>query len=688
MLLRRLALAAVLLSLLMGAATAPAAERTHDITVADYISVHLITDCVASPDGKHVAFANLRWGDHDKSRYTELWVVSTQTKKSTRLTFDAVSHHSPHWSPDGTHLYFVTTRDRDADGPPYDGTSQVWVLATHPGEPFAVTRVKDGIQQYQLSDDDKTLYYTRDGKDADESWQAMRDKYPDIKFNYGGVTFTELWKLNLETWREERVVAPERVIIGFEVAPDEKRIALLTTPDARLFSREGWSRVDIYDVATGAMTTLPDELYRDKAPSPYGWLETVTWAPDSLALAFTVGFDGYPPMILTAEVGYGNQAPRVWQVQRPNEVHPAGHVEWQPNSRNLCFVGDDHARRRVYCVEDLHDGRQGGNRTLTPGDVVVHDFSFTRDGKQMAAVVSTTEHCRDVFWYATGDSAPQPTRLTHINPQMKTWKLPQIRHITWQAPDGTEVGGILELPPDYDESDGPLPLVLELHGGPTACTLHHFRYWIYGRTIFAARGWALLSPNYRGSTGYGDKFMTDLIGAECDIEVKDIMAGVDAVVERGIADPNRMGVMGWSNGGFLTNCMITSTQRFKAASSGAGGLTQYTQWGLQDTPGHVINYMQGLPWEREEAYAAASPGWRLDEVTTPTLIHTGERDARVVPQNSYMLFRGLREYGDVPVVLLTYPGAGHGLTIADHRVGKLEWDIAWFDHHVLGEENE
>ncbi|MCK4342471.1 MAG: S9 family peptidase [Phycisphaerae bacterium] len=665
---------------------AQTAERTHEITVDDYLSVHLITDCETSPDGRNVAFAELRWGDHDKPRTTDLWVVNTKTRRPVRLTFDPVSDYAPQWGPDGQHLYFMTKRDRGDERPPYDGSTQVWVIGTHPGEPLPITRVKDGINGYQLSKDGRTIYYTKEGEEAEREWEKLRGKYSEIKYGHGPVNYTEIWKLNLESWREEKVAAPERVITEFNVSDDESRIAMITTPDGRLITKEGQSRLDVFDVQTEQVTTLPDKLYREDAPTPFGWLDNLAWSSDGSALAVAVGYDGYPTEILVAEWTGGE--PSVRLLTRPDEVHVTGQLRWIPKTADLCFLAEDHARRRLHCVTNVKGGTQGAAHVLTPGDVVVHSYSYAADGKQIALVKSDTENCRDVYWYDGSNTSSKLTRLTRINLQMDTWILPRISHVTWISADGTEVGGILELPNAYTPDQGPLPMVVELHGGPTDCTKLHLRYWIYGRTILAAKGYALLSPNYRGSTGYGDKFMTDLIGHENDLDVQDILAGVDAMIERGVADPERLGVMGWSNGGFLTNCLIVTTPRFKAASSGAGTVDQLMQWSLEDTPGHVINYMRGLPWERTEAYLKASPAWQLDRVTTPTIIHVGEKDARVPAAHSRTLYRGLKDYGTVPTLLLVYPGAGHGLRISDNRKGKLEWDVAWFDRYLLGKTDE
>jgi len=661
---------------------AQSSEQTHNITVDDYLSVHLITDCATSPDGKKVAFVELRWGDHDKPRSTDLWVVDTQTPRPLRLTFDPVNDRSPQWAPDGRHLYFVTQRDRGDERPPYDGTNQVWVIGTHPAEPFPITRVKDGVSAYQLAKNGRALYYTKSGKEAPQEWEELRDKYSDITFGHGTVEYTELWKLNLETWRETRVLAPDEIIADFSVSNDESRIALITMPDDRLITREGESTVKVYDVATEKLTAIPDHLYREDAPSPFGWVENLAWSSDGEALAWTVSFDGYPAEILVA-----NPVDDGWttmQLKRPDEVHVTGQLRWVPGTKDLCFLAEHRALRRVYCITGVGNGSQGSSHIKTPGNVVVHGYSFSDNSRQLAVVRSDTKNSRDVYWIDANKRDAEWTRLTRINPQMNTWKLPQVSHVTWTSTDGTEIGGILELPPGYKPDDGPLPLVVEVHGGPTACTLLHLRYWIYGRTILAAKGYALLSPNYRGSTGYGDKLLTDLIGHENDRDVKDILSGVDALIERGIADPDRLGVMGWSNGGFLTNCLIVTTTRFKAASSGAGTIDQVMQWGLEDTPGHVINYMRGLPWERTEAYMKASPAYRLGQVTTPTIIHVGAKDARVPAAHSRTLYRALKDYTDVPTCLLVYPGAGHGLQISDHRKAKLEWDIAWLDRYLLG----
>ena len=308
------------------------------------------------------------------------------------------------------------------------------------------------------------------------------------------------------------------------------------------------------------------------------------------------------------------------------------------------------------------------------------EASATNPLFQFAAIIATPTQLPDIF---TQGSAGALKQLTTVNPQTESWKLPKLSVVSWKGAGGHPVEGILELPPDFKEGDK-VPLVVEIHGGPTTATYFKQQFWIYGRTLLPAHGYAVLCPNYRGSTGYGDKFTTDLIGRENDVEVEDILKGVDGLIERGIADPDKLAVTGWSNGGYLTNCIITKTNRFKAAISGAGIVDAIMEWGANDEPAYAMVFKQGLPWTNPEKYHRASSTYQLGNIKTPTLIHVGGNDDRCPPGHSKMLYRALKEYVKVPTELIVYPGEGHGLAKYKNRRAKLEWDLAWLDRHVMG----
>jgi dipeptidyl aminopeptidase/acylaminoacyl peptidase len=679
---RRACLAALAgLALAACAAAAPAAPtRNHDLTPEDTFSLTILENLAVSPDGTQAAYTENRWGDDDKGRTSDLWVVATAGGPARRLTFDGFGGGSVTWSPDGRWLYFMGRDRAGREAPPRDGSTQVWRLAPDGGTPVPVTRAKKGVDAFELSPDGRTLWYLVGRERTDDDWGELLGRYDDLHYGHGVTTLSELRRLDLETWRDDVAAPATRVVSEMALSPDGTRLAMITAPDNELIFKEGWSRVDVLDLASGAVTELTGQAWRDAHKSPYGWIDDLAWSADGRALAFAIAYDGYATDIWVAEERDGSWP--LQRISRPDPWHYDGGLAWRGGGRTLCWRGEALARVQVLATEGVTGGAQGRTVELTTGDLVVTAFAFDRKGASLVAAWETPLDANDL--YAVAGPAKH-RRLTRVNPQVDTWKLPQISHVSWTGADGKTCWGILELPPDWKPGDGPLPAIVEIHGGPTSSTRIGLRHWMYGRGLMPARGYALLSPNYRGSTGYGDTFLEELIGRENDIEVRDITAGVRWLVDQGYADPKRLGVMGWSNGGYLTNCLIAAEPAmFAAASSGAGVLDMVIQWGTEDTPGHVINFVRGLPWQQPEEYRKASPLYALDRVRTPTIIHVGGSDPRVPAAHSRALYRALRHYLDVPVQLVEYPGEPHGLTTRRNRMAKMEWDLAWFDRYLLG----
>jgi dipeptidyl aminopeptidase/acylaminoacyl peptidase len=668
---------------LAGLTRAEEPARGHDITVDDYFSLATIVDCALSPDGSHVAYTEGRWQKSTDDRKTELWVVPTGGGPARRLTFDRANDRSPRWAPDGKAVYVIANRKREAEKkPPYDGTAQVWKLGLDGAAPAPVTQVEGGIQSYDLTRDGTSLWFVTQGEHVGGPWKSLRTQFKDVDYGHGVRKVSQVWRLDLQSWRAQKVVDDKRFIHDMAVSPDGGRVALITAPDERVVSFEGQSRVDVYHADTKKMETVPDHVFRKDAPSPYGWLERLAWSADGKKLAFNVIFDGYPAQIIVAE--WQGSAATAARVELPNGLMVRGYgspLGWRGPSE-LCFLGEEKARVRLHGVGWDRGQRPGKAAPLTPGDVVVQAFDFGGAQGPAALVMNGPTTFEDVYL----QQADRATRLTDVNAQAAAWKLPKLSVVEWKSADGTPVQGVLELPPDAKPGQK-LPLVVAIHGGPTTADYYQLQFWIYGRVLLPARGYAVLCPNYRGSTGYGERFLTDLIGRENDLDVKDILAGVDALVERGVADPDRLGVMGWSNGGFLTNCVLTRTDRFKAASSGAGIVDTVMEWGANDEPAYAMVFKKGFPWNAAANYHKASPTYGLDKIRTPTLIHVGGSDERCPPGQSRMLYRALKEYVKVPTELLVYPGEPHGLAKYKSRRAKMEWDLAWFDHYILGKEN-
>ncbi len=672
----------------VGRLSAAPPERTHDIVPADYASVNTITEIALSPDGKQVAYCLATWDKKADNRKTDLWVVDTDGKgKPKQLTSDRANDSHPKWSADGKSIYVLAARGAKAK-------PQVWKVPLD-GKPEAVTDLKAGVVGYDYAPKADAVFYTIDATATDkDDFSALRAKFDKIEYGHGKRAVSELFSVKGEG-KPEKVLADNRYIREFAVTQDGKKIAMVSAIDDTVVKSEGESRVDVWE--GGKITTPPTDVYRAKAASPYAWLEGLAWNPDGTKFAFCAIFDAYPAEVIIGEVkGTEWRTRRLTRRANPDKGRPDGtsfHVrgygspiKWVDETR-LSLLTEHHGATGWMAIHiDRLDTRFSGR-----GGGVMYAFDFHTGGKDLVFLIDS----RGSFPALRRGFEPEDV-IVDPNPHVSTWKFPRVFHIDWKAPDGTSIGGPLELPHGYltpDEARAqklpvskPLPLVVAIHGGPTTASYNDQRFDPHnGRLYFAAKGYAVLCPNYRGSTGYGDKFLTDLVGNENDLDVKDIIAGIQHLIKEGIADPERIAVMGWSNGGYLTNCLITLKNppvKIKAASSGAGILDTVAEWGFNDEPAYPIMFKKGLPWEQPDIYKKTSPVYGIGNVTTPTLIHVGGNDDRCPPGHSRMLYRALKEYKNVPTQLCVYPGQPHGLGTLTFRTAKMEWDLAWFEKYM------
>ena len=659
------------------------AEPKESVSTDDYFSLSYVSSCSISPSGTYTAWTEGRWDKELDRRNYDIWISLTQGEgELLRLTFDEAQDGSLQWGEDDDWLYFSSSRGNKGGDLPRNGKKQIWRIKPDGTKLMAVTRLGSGVDDWMLSDDGDEVYYTiEDEIQIKDEWKSLREDHKDVEYGHGIVDYSELWALHLQTWKHELIWDEDLVIQFFAPSPSGEKIAIITTPDNRLITNEGWSTIGIYDVTKKETTLLDDTLWRAKAPSPYGWVESPDWSTDSSRLVFTVDFDGYPKEMFVAS--FGESKTKVQLVNRYEEVSIGSPPQWSPNSHDLLYIAERGTLRPLLKIAQVGGDKQGETTEVAASGFVCWSFSIANYPNFISIVVGSK-----IFPPVVAFSTTDPNFVSIIaNPNsfVKQWDLPIVKSVKWDAPDGTIIEGVLEYPYGYKLEQGPLPLYVNLHGGPTSAATAGLTFSMHGRGLLSTDGWAVLSPNYRGSTGYGDKFLTDLIGHENEIEVKDILAGVDAMIERGVANPEQLAVGGWSNGGYLTNCIIATTNRFKAASSGAGVFDQTMQWSIEDTPGHVVNYARGLPWEVPEELQRMSPLFEADKISTPTIIHIGAGDERVPAEQSKALYRALHDYLDVPTQLVVYPGTGHGLSKMSHRRAKIEWDRAWLKHWVFNE---
>lgn len=675
--------AVLVLLALTSAAAAQEPARTHAITLDDYFTLAGVSQLAVSPDGKKVAYAEARWDRADDARKSDLWVLDDlrQMSSGRRLTFDRANDRSPKWGDNGQAIYFLGNRKRAGETkPPYDGSTQVWRISPTGGDVTPITRVDGGVTHYDVAAGGAYLFYSVDKTHHDEDDFAKLRAKTKADYGHGVRKVSEVHRLNLRSWRTEKVVDETRYVREFSASEDGRRLGLITAFDDTVIKSEGESRVDVWTEG-GKVVTPPTAAYRAKASTPNAWLGDVEWSADGKRFAFCLIFDGHP-----AEVVVGSESAAGWDValleRQGWEVVGYGRALGTP----IQWIGNDEL-----LVQTEKAGRVAV-RAVSLTKTVRHALPANLPDNVLACV-PVDDDASTVVTISGGLSMPVVMKhggkggVTLLDPNRQTaaWKLPTVKHVTWKAADGTEVGGVLELPQDYKPGTK-LPLVVGIHGGPTTSTKDAVEFDPHnGRLYFAVNGYAVLFPNYRGSTGYGDAFVRGLIGHENEVEVNDIIAGVQHLVKEGIADGDRVGVMGWSNGGYLTNCLITRKElpfKLRAASSGAGIVDTVSEWGFNDEPAYAKVFKKGHPWESPELYKKTSPTYGLGNVTTPTLIHVGGNDVRCPPGHSRMLYRALKEYVNVPTELIEYPGEPHGLTKMTHRRAKMEWDLAWFEKYL------
>lgn len=671
---------------LTGLASAQPANRAHAVTPADYRTVNTVTELAISPDGEHVAYCLATWDEKADNRRTDLWVVPADGKgKPQQLTSDRANDRHPKWSQDGKTLYVLGNRKKNGQKePPFDGTTQVWKVSVEDGKSAAVTKVAGGVSGFDYAPKADAVFYTADAETVDQgAFAGLRERYSTLEYGHGKRKVSEVFRI-LAGEKAEKVIAENQYVREFTVTADGKRVAMITAPDDTVIRSEGDSRVEVWDAETRKVTTT-DQSWKKTAGSPWPWLESLAWNQDGSRLAYCTIFDGYPAEIIACEAREGE-----WPAQRMSrgnglfQLRGYGTpIRWLNDT--LYFITDQAGTNDIRTWSPVRQGFGVGNILCGPGAVIYgFDTVATEPGRAaMAAIRGDANGFAEVVARTS-----KRVTLTDLNPHTKGWAMPSVRHTTWKAPDGATVGGVLELPPGYKKGDKKLPLVVAIHGGPTTSSHADLEFDPHnGRLYFSANGYAVLCPNYRGSTGYGDRFVTDLIGRENDVEVKDILAGIRHLIDEGVVDPDRVGVMGWSNGGYLTNCLVSLKDppvKIKAASSGAGIVDTVAEWGFNDEPAYPRVFKTGLPWETPDVYKKTSPTYQLDNVKTPTLIHVGGGDERCPPGHSRMLYRALKEYVKVPTQLVVYPGEPHGLTKYSNRKAKMEWDLAWFDKYLMG----
>ena len=657
------------------------------ISIADMMSLKNVGGTQISPNGALVVYTVSKWehpnanpakgdtavGDKHEQR-SHLWLVPTDGSKPARqITFSERGESQPQWSPDGSMISFVSARGTASGDEQPRG--QIHVLRLEGGEAEKITDVKEGVSGYAWSPDGRRIGFLSVDS-LPKNTEAARKRRDDPQVYEGDLRLSHVWVVDVGTKKATELVhTSEFTVRGTPSwSPDSRRIAYVTSPTTLL--RDERRKGFIVDAAGGT----PDAIVTDADIQG-----TPQWSPDGRTLAMTTLRQTHPMVpdsmpfreILNSHlVLYDVAAKRSRDVSAGFDNSPGG-LAWSTDGAALFFTAGD----RVYSSVFRFDVASGKYTQLTQRQLV-RGLSFDKSGTRVSMSIDSPLSPAEV--YASDASFASPRKLTSTNPQLATIALGESEVVTWKSADGQEVEGVLLKPVGYRQGQR-YPLLVDIHGGPTGAHTAGFKAnWGSPGQYWAGQGWAVLYPNPRGSTGYGEKFMRGNIPDWGGGDYRDIMAGADAMVARGIADADRLAVTGWSYGGYMTSWVVTQTTRFKAAMEGAGLFDLVSMYGTTDIPGYIASFFKGVPTkETLEFYRQRSAMTFVDNVRTPLLILHGANDQRVPIGQPMQYYRALKDRGRI-VELVFYPREGHGLGEYYHQIDKIQREYDWIAKYTLG----
>jgi dipeptidyl aminopeptidase/acylaminoacyl peptidase len=618
-----------------------------------------------SPDGKRMVYTvNEAVTTPDKSEFvTQIWMANLDTKQNTQLTFGEKSSTNPKWSPDGNWIAFTSNRK--------DNKNNLYLLSMNGGEAEPLTDVKSGVSNFAWSPDGRSIGFTMTDPKTEEEEKNDKGKN-DFRWIDENIKFSRLYVLSIQKdangKREPRKLTTDNYNVdAFDWSSDSSRIAFGHTKSP-LANDWTTSDVSIIEVANAKVTPLANTAAAESDP---------LYSPDGNSIAILASDN--PPRWAQAGVI------QVFSASGGQPKNLIGSFDAQPSIAGWSADG-----KRIYFSEAKGTGTQiysldlAANRIeeIKATPAVFSAISLNRSGTTFGFVRQTSDTPADAFVATVSDFTP--VQITRVNADMKLPAVGRTEVITWKSKDGKQIEGLLTYPVGYQTGQR-VPLILNVHGGPTGVFQQTFvgGRGAYPLATFAARGYAILRPNPRGSSGYGTEFRRANIRDWGFGDYQDLMTGVDRVIEMGVADPDRLGVMGWSYGGYMTSWIVTQTQRFKAASAGAPVTNLMSFNGTADIPAFIPDYFGGQFWEALDLYQKHSPMFNIKSVTTPTMIQHGEADIRVPISQGYEFYNALKVKG-VPTRMIVLPRQPHGPNEPKMQLAVMKANLEWFDKYIGG----
>jgi dipeptidyl aminopeptidase/acylaminoacyl peptidase len=630
-------------------------------TIDELISLKRAASPAIAPDGQWVAYTVREANWDDNNYHTEIWLADAKTGATHQLTSNSKkSSSSPAWSPDGTKLAFATDRD---------DKRQIYVIDPRGGEARKITSAEEGVGSFAWSPDGKSFAFTA----SDPKTDADKDRekqYGDFDVYGEGYRMTHLWVHDLAAGKARRLTSGAFTVGGFDWSPDGREIAFAHRVNPSNTSGDT-EDISVVSVADGRVRDLVTQPGADGGP---------IWSPDGRTIAFESAMsktDSYLNHVIAVVPAAGGHVDYLSTAfdENPNIV------AW--TSGGLFFSASQKTNAYLFNI----DPATKAVRRYGPGDRFIGSgFSLTRDGRTVAYAAADPSTLAEIY-VASVAAVLQPKKLTDMTAQTRGWSTGTIEVVSWKSQDGATIEGVLHKPAGF-AAGKKYPLLVVIHGGPTGTS----RPTAYSSTstypidIWTARGALVLEPNYRGSAGYGEAFRSLNVRNLGVGDAWDVLSGIDALIQQGTVDRERVGTMGWSQGGYISAYLTThDSARFKAVSVGAGISDWMTYYVNTDITQFTRQYLKATPWDDPEIYARTSPMTYIKSARAPTLIQHGATDQRVPPPNGFELYRGLQDVG-VPSKLILYKGfegVGHGPSKPKSSRAVMQHNLDWFDKYLF-----
>ena len=626
-----------------------------------------------SPDGKRVVYEVQKTNWEENAFERNLWIGDVAAGETHALTTAKKSSTNPEWSPDGKWIAFLSDRPGQIAGTP-DGKKQLYVISADGGEAQQLTKVENDVSDFDWAPDSKHLAFSMSDPET-KSMKDRKEKYGEYSVVHGDYQMTHLWIIEFSSGsapaEPKRLTEGDKFSVGdFSWSPDGTRIAFSAQKDPDLISLDS---ADLYVVR------LSDKTIKKIVSTP-GPDRNPKWSPDGKKIAFETAAASRYFFYTNSKIGVVSPDGGAMQILTDSFDEDPSLVGWGPDGIYFAAV-----QKTAAHLFRLNPATGAVERVSAPDSIDAFSFSFSHDYKVAAYRAALENQYAEI--YTTSMAGWQGKKLTAMGDQAKSFKLARREVISWKSADGTAIEGILYTPPDFDPKKK-YPLLVVIHGGPTGVDqpiVYADRYYPVER--FVAKGALVLRPNYRGSAGYGEKFRALNVRNLGIGDYADVISGVDALIAKGSVDKDRVGSMGWSQGGYISAYITTFSDRFKAVSVGAGISDWTTYYVNTDITPFTRQYLHATPWDDPEIYWKTSPISNIAKARTPTLIQHGENDRRVPIPNAYELRQALEDRG-IPVKMVVYKGFGHGITKPKQQRAVMEENEKWFAQYIWGEKTE